>query len=193
MKISLLKSHPQTEYILEFLERNLRKIKVETVDEIDGKKTSDEVLVKINGEVLTADTGYHMLKEIKSVLKKIDDKKFDEADYKKFKKSLKAEKEELLNTDGQESEEDGLEERQSLYSQAGILLETAGKNIYLTLDSNVYDPEITTITINDGENITEYGLEDLSRLVDFDEKAEEVEEVDKDQEDKENKENKEEE
>lgn len=73
MKISLCKNNKGRKKTQDFLERNLRKVKIEEKDCIhmcsDCKK---KIVAIVDGKELTAKDDYELLKEIKKILKKTD-------------------------------------------------------------------------------------------------------------------------
>lgn len=96
MKINLCKRTKDVEKVAKFLDRNLRKVKIEIKDCIGMCDDCDKkVVAKVDGEKVTAKDAYDLLKEIKKILKKADKLDLlDEDEMKKAKKELKQEKSE---------------------------------------------------------------------------------------------------
>lgn len=94
MKISLCKNNKNVKHTKEFLERNLRKIKIEEKGCLHNcSECKKKVIANVDGKDISGKNEYELLKEIKKILKKNDMLDLLTEEIKEKAKEVKEEKE----------------------------------------------------------------------------------------------------
>lgn len=171
MKISLCKNNKGNKKTKEFLERNLRKVKIDEKDCLgmcsDCKK---KVVAIVDGKEISAKDEYTLLKEIKKILKKSDNLDLLVQDIKKEikEKAEKVKEEKIKDKDKnaskgkesdkvKESKEDKKKAEKSSKSEdkkrkpeEEVKAEVIGDELILTLPNETYSLSNLKITVNFG-------------------------------------------
>ncbi|MFB0918000.1 MAG: DUF1450 domain-containing protein [Clostridiaceae bacterium] len=185
MKISLCKNNKGRKKTKEFLERNLRKVKIDEKDCLgmcsDCKK---KVVAVVDGKELAAKDDYTLLKEIKKILKKSDNldllvqdikteikEKAEKVKEEKIKESKEKDKDKSKGKDSKEDkkklEKVSKSEDKKKKPEEEVKAEVVGDELILTLPNETYSLNNLKITVNFGS----FGTSDSTYEV---KKAEEV-------------------